>query len=358
MKFLNLNKLKVIITHKSFFKLVTLFLVLFIVFKNLTNQTQQISSKQELIPIAKQLQLSTYTPSINVSGFIKPRDFGILKANFKAVVDKVIIQKGRFVKKGDLILELNNSEIEKRLTEAASRYDHKLAEYKSNENLSRKSFTSKNNYLASIADLKQAKANFQKAETDALELKVTAPDDGYLEECYVHVGDTVFAQDKLVNLIYPGPVHVRSYVSEEVIEKLSIGMQARINVANHDYMGQIYGLSRVADPDTRNFYIDLILENPNCLNYGVTAEVTLLLPQRQGFWINASALTLDDNGILGVKVLENSKVVFLPIKLTSITENGAYIEHDSSQLNLIAYGGEFLMQGQTPEVNWQKASSL
>ncbi len=359
MRTFDFKKLQLIVTHKSFFKVAGLVVILLIVFKNLAQNIQENPVKQTIIPIVMQLPLSTFTPVLKVSGFTKPLTSGILKANFKAAVASVLIQKGRAVSKGDVIIELSSPEIDKRLIEATSRYNHKLAEYESAKKLSQKSFTSKNNYLASKADLEQARANLQQAETNVQELKVTALAAGYLEECYVQVGHTIFPEDKLVNLVYKGAVQIRSYVSEAIIESLSIGMAARVNVAGHAYAAKVSGLSTVADPQTRNFYVDLTLINAGQpLAYGATADVTLLLPPCQGFWINPSALTLDDGGVLGIKVLENTKVVFLPIKLTSLTDQGAYIESDLQNLALIAYGGEFLLPGQTPTVSWQRIPSL
>ena len=361
MKILDFKKLQSVVAHKSFFKIAALAVILLVVFKNLAHHIQETSSKQTIIPIVVQLPLSAYTPVLKVSGFTQPITSAVLKSNFKTIVASILVQKGREVSKDEVILELSSPEIEKRLVEATARYNHKLAEYEASKKLMQKSFKSGNNHLQTKADLEQARANLQAAETDAFELKVRALADGYLEECYVQVGNTICPHDKLVNLVYKDAVQVRSYVSEEIIGSLNIGMHALVKVCDHEFMAEISGLSTVADPQTRNFYVDLTIVKPeHRLAYGATADVTLLLPQRQGFWINASALTLDDDGMLGVKVLENSKVVFLPVKLTSMTAQGAYIENNTNttNLDLISYGGEFFLPGQTPTVHLQKIPNL
>lgn len=358
MKLENLKKLKAFVINTSFLKLISFGIVLMIVFKHFSSSNIQNQVKQAVLPIAMKIPVSNYVPNVKVSGLLIPGNTGVIKANFKALVSKVFIKKGREVKKGEIILELKNDEIEKRLVEAKARYVHKHAEQEAYQKLAKKSYTSPNDYLAIVADLEQAKTNLQKAEIDASELIVRALDNGYLEECYVHEGDTIFAEDKLVNVIYPEATYVRSYVSEEIIEKLSIGMDVRVNIANKEYNGVIYGLSKVADPVTRSFYVDTTIGNLSSVNYGATAEVTFMLPSRHGFFINASALTLDDKGVLGVKALNDSSVIFLPVQLNAMTEQGAYVECDCKELSLIVYGGEFLLPGQTPEVSWQKTPSL
>lgn len=355
-----INKnIKFVITHPSFWKIILLICVCFVVLKHFIHKSEDTAQKQSLVPIVIELPVSLYTPLLRLSGFTKPMDHGILKANYKAVVEKVLIQRGRHVKKGDIVLTLSSPEIEKRLTEAISRYKQKLAEYESAKKLTQKAFKAENTYLAVEADLEQAIANLRKAETDANELKVTASEDGYLEECYVHVGDTVFAQDKLVQIVYPNVAQVRLYASEDSISMLNIGMKAHVKVANEEYLGEIAGISKFADPNTRNFYIDLnVLTKEKPFPFGATAEVIILLPEQKGFWINASALTLNDKGELGIKILKNDKVLFVAVELSSLTENGAYIKYNADSLSLIAYGGEFLLPGQTPVVHWQKLPIL
>ena len=359
MKKFNFKNLKVIASHPSFWKIVVIVLVCLTVFRNFSDGAKDTSQRQSVVPIVVELAVSQYTPVLRLSGFTQPKDHGILKANFKAVVEKVTLQKGRLVKKGDVVLILSSPEVEKRLVEAKSRHRQKLAEYESAKKLTQKAFKSENTYLATQADLEQAVTNYHKAETDADELKVTAPDDGYLEECYVHEGDTVFAQDKLVQIVYENAAHVRLYVSEDTITTLKIGMLANVKIGNVQYLAEVSGISNMADANTRNFYVDLTIKNKaNAFPFGATAEAVVSLPARKGFWINASALTLNDEGALGIKILENSKVVFVPVKLSSLSEEGAYIEYDAPSIGLIAYGGEFLLPGQTPTVHWQKMPSL
>ncbi len=136
-------------------------------------------------------------------------------------------------------------------------------------------------------------------------------------------------------------------------------MQANVKIADTQYLGEVSGISKMAEPNTRNFYVDLVIKTTvNAFPFGATAEAVISLPTRKGFWINASALTLNDEGELGIKILENDKVVFVAIKLSSLTEEGAYIEYDAPSIGLIAYGGEFLLPGQKPTVYWQKNPSL
>jgi multidrug efflux system membrane fusion protein len=359
MKKISFKNLKTIVSHPSFWKIIGIILTCIVVFKNFSDHTKDTSQRQSIIPIAIQLSATQYTPVLKLSGHTKPQDHGILKANFKAFVDKILIQKGRLVKKGDLILVLSCPEIEKRFIEAKSRHKQKGAEYEAAKKLTQKAFKSENTYLATKADYELAVANLHKAATDANELEITAPEDGYLEECYVHVGDTVLASDKLVQIVYEHADQVRLYVSEDNVGLLKLGMKASVNIADNQYFGKVSGISKMADTNTRNFYVDLTINtNANSFPYGATAEANISLPTRKGFWINASALTLNDEGVLGVKILENGKVAFVAVKLSSLTEEGAYIEYDAPSLGLISYGGEFLLPGQTPVVHWQKNPTL
>lgn len=359
MKKITLSSLKQVLVHPSFFKVAGIVIVLMLVLKHFSNHLAISPAKQVLVPIVTEISATWYAPVLRVSGVTKPLNHGVVKANYKAMVQKILIQKGQRVKKGDVIMVLSSHEIEKRFSEIQARYKHKLAEYESAKKLTQKAFKSENTFLEIQANLEEAVAKLHKAQTDTEELTLVASEDGHLEDCFVHEGDTVFRQDKLVKIVYNGASQVRVFVGEDKVSTLKVGMKASVKLGDENYNAQITGLSNFADPETRNFYVDLTIEKTSDeLSYGATAEVVISLPMRKGFWINASSLTMDDEGIVGIKILENELVKFIPIKLSAFNEKGAYIECDASTLALIAYGGEFLLPGQKPKVHWQKSEIL
>src|SRR3989338_10621115 len=121
--------------------------------------------------------------------------------------------------------------------------------------------------------MEKAKADLQKIQNDAADLQIKADEDGYLEECFVNKGNTVFAQDKLISFVYDRPAQIRVYVSEENINFLKQGMQAKIKSGNQVLTAKITGISTVADMQTRNFYVELDFdEKTDLATFGTTVQ--------------------------------------------------------------------------------------
>lgn len=343
-----LQKIKKIVSHASFFKLAFIVIFCVVALKHIPSSEKNKNSASKFIPIVMKLSSNEFTPSLKISGFTKTIDQGIVSSKIQAVVKKIHIKQGHKVTKNTLLVTLHSLEIENNLSAAKSNFEHKVAEFKAAQKLNQKKFYSENSLLAAKADLDKAQADLQKAENEAADLHITATADGYLEECFVNTGDTVFPRDKLVKFISDSATQIRAYVSEDNIVKLKDGMKAKVTANGKEFEATVSGIAAIADPQTRNFYIDLSLpENTDISQFGITVQVDVFLKPSKGFWINSSALTLNDEGELGVKVLNTDNTVsFQPVSFWQLSKEGAYIESNSEFLDIIIYGGEFLNIGQ------------
>ena len=107
-----------------------------------------------------------------------------------------------------------------------------------------------------------------------------------------------------------------------------------------------------ADPATRTFDVELEIPNPDGrLRDGVTAEFTVFAKKREAYLIPRSALTLDDKGAIGVRIVnENSEVEFAPVRLLGEDSNGVWTDGISKGQRLITRGQDFVKTGQRVNV--------
>jgi multidrug efflux system membrane fusion protein len=356
-----LKSLKEVVAHSSFFKLALLAILCSVTLKHISTPQKNEVTGLSVTPIVTTLSPNEFIHSLKMPGSTKTIKQGVISSKIQAIVKKINIKQGHKVNKGDLFLSLYNLEIENTLNAAKSNLEHKEAEFKAAQKLNQKKFYSENSLLAAKADLDKARVELQKAENDAADLQIIAPEDGYLEECFVNTGDTVFPKDKLIKFVSKDNIHqVRAYVSEENIVKLKNGMKAKITAGEKIFEAVITGIATISSTDTRNFYVELDLkEHTEITQFGTTVQVEIFLEPTKGFWINASALTLNDEGELGIKVLKNNVVDFQPVPFWQLSKEGAYIESDLSSLDVIIYGGEFLNVGQkVANVQRQETPSL
>ena len=60
-----------------------------------------------------------------------------------------------------------------------------------------------------------------------------------------------------------------------------------------------------------------------------------------------SVLTLDDSGVMGIRAVENSKVVFYPVTIVKDARDGMYVTGLPLKVDVITVGQEFVKAGDT-----------
>ena len=129
-----------------------------------------------------------------------------------------------------------------------------------------------------------------------------------------------------------------------------------VSISDKKYSGHIHYISRTADELTRNFKVQIKLKNPeNKIISGLSSEVEIGTTSEDAFFISSSLISLDNKGILGVKVIIEKKVHFLPVEILSDMGNGYWIkikkESYRNQVLIITQGNEYVMDGE--EINFK-----
>ena len=90
------------------------------------------------------------------------------------------------------------------------------------------------------------------------------------------------------------------------------------------------------------------MQNPsNSIAAGVSATLSIPVEEVEATFITPSALSLGDNGTLGVKVLDdNDRVLFTPIELVSTTLDGAWVTGIPNQSRVVTLGQGFVNVGE------------
>lgn len=348
-------KLIHLIKHPSFYRLVFLAICCITVLNKISSFNKHDEEHaNKFVPVVSRIYSEAYTPVIKLSGFTKSVNQCILAAICRSIVKSIEVKQGRKVRKGDLLLVLQNDEIEYNFTAAQSNYEQRVAEHKAAEQLTKKKFYSDNSLLAAKSNLDKAKYELQKAQSEAESLKIKAPEDGYLEECFVRVGDVIFPQEKLIKFVSDDVPYVRVYVPEDNIHEIKHGMKAKVKIIDKIFDAKVIGMSNSATDQTHNFYLDLALEGgarEDLSRAGYTAYVDIFLSPRKGFWVNASAIALSEKDEIGIKLIDaEGKVSFQKVDLYVIEKNGFHIEIDTDYIDLVSYGGDFLKVGEKPKI--------
>mgnify|MGYP001552077016 CR=1 FL=1 len=126
-----------------------------------------------------------------------------------------------------------------------------------------------------------------------------------------------------------------------------MGQPARARLINGmTATGRITFLSRMADENTRTFGVEVTVENPDeRIRDGMTAELQIALPARTAHLLPQSALTLDDEGRMGVRIADGEIARFVPVTPVQDSAEGIWLSGLPDTADVIVIGQEFVRDG-------------
>ena len=96
--------------------------------------------------------------------------------------------------------------------------------------------------------------------------------------------------------------------------------------------------------------IKIEIETPNSraqIPEGLTAELIIPLPETSAHQLSSSLFSLDENGNLGVKIVnEHNRVEFKPINIVGGSEAKTFVTGLPDSCDVIMVGHGFVMHGQ------------
>jgi multidrug efflux system membrane fusion protein len=137
-------------------------------------------------------------------------------------------------------------------------------------------------------------------------------------------------------------------VSERDVAKLKVGNTASATLVTGETVeGHIRFVASRADDTTRTFRIEVELPNPDGkLRVGVSADIHLPVKQLMAQKISPGILVLDDNGVVGVRAVEDGIVRFHPVEIVSDGPDGMWVAGLPNHLTVITVGQSFVTDGE------------
>ncbi|MEM9499804.1 MAG: efflux RND transporter periplasmic adaptor subunit [Pseudomonadota bacterium] len=201
---------------------------------------------------------------------------------------------------------------------------------------------------AARAGLESAQAVVAAAEKDLERLSIAAPFSGLLESDTAELGSFLQTGGLCATIIQLDPIMLVGFVPETAIGKIELGAEASARIASGDSVtGAVTFISRAADAETRTFRVEIEVANPDfSLRDGQSAEITISAEGVQAHLLPQSALTLSDDGALGVRIVTPERTAqFVPVSLLRDTPNGIFVAGLPATADVITIGQEFVADG-------------
>ncbi|NIZ10646.1 efflux RND transporter periplasmic adaptor subunit [Pseudooceanicola sp. HF7] len=199
------------------------------------------------------------------------------------------------------------------------------------------------------ASISAARATVAAAEKEIERLQIHAPFDGLLESDTAEIGAYLQAGGLCATLYDLDPIRLTGYLPETEVERANLGAQARalLTASGREVTGKVTFLSRSADPTTRTFRVEIDVPNPDlAIRDGQTATISIASGGVEAHLLPQSALTLNDEGELGVRVVgKTSLAEFVPVEILRDSGRGIWVTGLPDQADVIVIGQEYVVAG-------------
>lgn len=243
-----------------------------------------------------------------VTGTLQPERRADLRAEVAAVVLQVLKENGEPVRKGDLLLRLDDTSIRDSLNSARESARAAQQAHEQAERQVQRLRTLQGQGMVSMqaledaevrrnsaqSELAAARARVVSAQQQLRRTEVRAPFDGVVSDRKVSAGDTAAIGKELVKVIDPASMRFEGLVSADAMSELRIGAPVRFKVNAYpgvEFNGRIRRIDVSADPTTRQVavLIDFADDRPPKVA-GLYAEGRIEGAAAQGLTVPESAV--------------------------------------------------------------------
>ena len=290
-------------------------------------------------------QYSVTANGIPVNGSLLANEEVELVAEIVGKVRKIYFQEGSFVKKGQLLLKVDDADLQAQLTR--SEFQKKLLSEKlerqrillKRESISRESF-----------DQLQTDYNMLEADIELLRVKISrteirAPFDGEMGFRYVSEGSYVQPSSKITTIVDNSILKYEFYVPERYADNNLKGREVFFRVTGNDklYSANVYAVDPLIDVKTRMILLRARFRNKNHeLMPGMFAKGNIVFGGKNEFIaVPTEAVVPEMNG-KRLWVVKNGKAASVPVETESRDEKNVEVVSGITVGDTVLTGG--LMQ--------------
>jgi RND family efflux transporter MFP subunit len=259
----------------------------------------------------------------SITGTIQPERRADLRAEVPAVVLQVLRENGDVVRRGDLLVRLDDTAIRDMLASAESAaraaglaFDQAARQYERMKTLRGSGMASaqalddaevrRNNALS---EGEAAKARVVQARQQLARTEVRAPFDGVVSDRKVSAGDTAQIGKELVKVIDPSSMRFEALVSADHVGSVAAGQSVSFRVHGYgeqEFKGKVRRVNPAANPTTRQveLLVDFVGEKQPKLA-GLYAEGRVETATSESLTLPATAVVRDGERASAFRVRQN-----------------------------------------------------
>jgi len=266
------------------------------------------------------VKMRKMTDTFEAVGTIEAIEEITVVSEIDAVIKSLPFKEGRFIKKGDLIVQLDDEQLTAEFARAEALYIQGQARYNRVKILVEKNLSSTQELDDALAGLKVAEANLEYSSARLSKTKILAPFDGIIGTRKVSVGAFIRKGQIITELANLNRVRVLFSVPERYLAVLKTNSQIVIYTSvypGYEVKGKIIAIEPILNSETRNVRVVGYLKNPGQkFRSGMSANIVVVLNERPNALVipNQSVFASGNQSFVYV-VQQDSSVLQVPVTL-------------------------------------------
>jgi len=243
--------------------------------------------------VAKQ---EVWPATLSVVGTMNAIHGVTVSADLPGTVDKINFDSGKWVKEGEVLVQLDTRQERAQLAAMQAQQDLAKINYDRMRQLVDEGVISRQDYDKAMADQRQTEANTAEIRATIDRKTIRAPFSGVLGIRQVNLGQYLAAGNPIVPLQSLDPIYVNFNVPQQEVGRMQPGRTVRItsdNLPSASFTGKVNAIDSVVDQSTRNVQVQAIMSNPGGkLHPGMFVQVEVGVGQQSTvFPLPASAIS-------------------------------------------------------------------
>lgn len=243
------------------------------------------SMKQVTVVSDEAAKADQWQPYLNAVGNLTPVKGVDVSNQLAGTVTAIYFQSGDEVKKGTLLVQLDDSSQRAQLQ--GYQAQAKLAEltFERTQKLFDKHLASQADVDTAASNLKAAQANVDDTQAAIDKLAIRAPFTGRLGIRNINLGQYLAAGANIVTLQSLDPLYATFALPEQNLAALRVGQKVKLTVDAYPektFEGEVNAIESKVDPSTHNVTLQAVIHNPqHLLRAGMFANINVLAGKAQ-----------------------------------------------------------------------------
>jgi len=316
--------------------------------------------KESALVSVDTLSIGKFEHYFEVQGIVEAQNNVTLVAEIPAVITDIHVKEGQKVKKGNLLVTLDNMLINNQIEELRTKLELATFVYEKQKNLREENIGSELDFETAKNNKETLEKALETTKTQLSKTKIRAPYDGVVDEIFPREGEIAGPQFPLIRFVSLGQVSIKVDVPESYLSKIKAGDQVEVKFPDLgiSHLSTIHQRGSFIKPLNRTFVISVNLPHDDNLLPNLIGVVKIKdFELENALLIHQENIMQDSEGrdYVFIAVEEDNKNVARKIFVESGLSYKGYtfiIDGLTAEDKVIAEGARSVVDGET--VRWNQ----